>query len=745
MGSRKSTGTKRLTTHSDKATKKDTSLTSFDDSDRSLNNSDQQIAENELSRGKEALTVKHIGHDNELMNQFLKKWSTHSSISLLMKLDSHQVNNPIGSSVAKKHRRRDRKSRNPNDSTSTDSGQEEGLPLKLEIDNQRHILTHLYASFESTPTVYVVDTTDGLEMIQNNLKQILGKPALICGKNVTNRQLKLYTLDIVTTYKVLYAAFGLDQATLNSCIEWHGFDVAWWMVNDCPLRDYKNNNFSISSIIGTKYATDYQHLLNPEPSTSKKRGKSLINYDIVAAKTAILEPLIEDLCAELENRHQTNAYTDVEIPCRKTMAYMMVHGMGIDLKAMTEQLRLYEELQGQMNELAKDLYSTSNKRLLLTSPRDVARVMFQELDLKKHLADHTTNISLNKDSTCAEVLKILSKYHPFPKLVQDFRKISKAIEALQAVGTHCREDKELEMTRVFGTCDFWQLTGRVSMHSPDLFLINRNFEVTLPKHDNKEQELILCAPRKCFIPCDDWVLVSADYSQLELRLLAHFSGDENLLEILNQDISNRTADVFKTVASQIYQIDIEAVTADKRQHAKQICYGIIYGMGTRSLAIKLGVTTEEAEIFSEKFHKAFPTIKKYTQELIEECEESGYVESLMGRRRVIDGIDSEASKIRSKAERVTINTRIQSSASDIIKMAMNKIDQHIMERYYDKARLVLEMHDELIYEVCPSLADKFSRSIRHTMESLPLLESMRVKLLVNLKRGLNWADLEGTH
>jgi DNA polymerase I-like protein with 3'-5' exonuclease and polymerase domains len=717
----------------------------------------------------------YVKHTSKDIDKYLDDWISSSSVSLNFKLEQ-QINNPIGGKIKKisrpKRRKKTRKlpeEVSPEDNNATDSDNDpstqecsqEGLSLRLDIDQKKHIITKMYTCFGDDPTVYIVDSNQTLRQIRDRLANSIRNfnSSSTSSRSSFRRPIKLYTQNIVLTYKVLYAAFDIDQISLDKSFEWNAFDVAWWMIQNCPNRGVNNKNSSLSLVAKTEWGKKYHHFLHP--SSPKKRGKKsalvppLTGHElgrnvedfnrlkdvVKSGKTAILQPLIEELLVELRKRDQFYSYQSVEIPSRLTMAQMMIHGIGIDMKVMRDELSLYEDLYQQLTNIAQKYYAKSS--ISLTNIRDVARVLYEDLDLKKHLMNYNTISNIAKDPTNAEILAILSKYHPFPGLVRDFRKVGKALDALQSVTTYSRFSEDLKMMRVFGQCDFWQTTGRVSMYDPDLFLINRNFVVKIPPHANREEETIECAPRRCFIPVPGWIFVAADYSQLELRLLAHFSEDENLLEILNRSLgSDRTFDVFKTMAARIYQKSPDQITKENRQHAKQICYGIIYGMGNRALAGQLGVDVERAEEFRQDFFIAFPRIQEFTSKLIEDCERDGYVKSLLGRRRTITGINSKHSSEKSRANRVAINTRIQSSASDIIKIAMKAVHQRILDDYADSVRLTLEMHDELIYEVNPEILNDFATVLKSTMENVASSEELKVKLLVNLKKGPNWSNFE---
>lgn len=754
-----------------------------DDTDRQRSQADRIVAcvrptspVVEMIKPNEAVPNFELKYVLELseVDEFIREWTEHSNVSLVFKV---QLNEEIGCKF------------------KTASG------LELYLDNKLQAVTRLYACFDDF-TVYIINSKPCLEHLRENLHRVAAQIDRI----------NLFVQDATLTYRVLYGAFNFDHATLKR-FQWQAFDVAWWVINGCPNRGTNNRNAQLSAVAKTRWATRYHHFLHPNLRAANSRKRSAQEFqrmkDIVkSGKTAILQPLLREIQAELEQRKQLFAYFDVEIPSRLTMAQPMIYGIGIDVKAMRDELRLYEELSQQLNEIAQQEYAKSTD-ISLTNIRHVARILYDDLGLKRYLADHSTNSDLSRDPTNGEILTILSEYHSFPKLVQDFRKIGKAMEALDAVEYNVRYNEQLRMKRVFGVCDFWQLTGRISMSEPDLFLVNRNFNVTIPAHKNKQEDVVECAPRRCFVPQQDWQFVAADYSQLELRLLAHFSRDDNLLEILNRsvadeveqlqrpptppvgqasqepdsdhsrsdierdDTTNETTlidgvelssmrparrrgrqrgrrrqraqefstDVFKTVASRIYHKRITEVTDEDRQHAKRICYGIIYGMGTRTLANDLGIDIDQAETFKQDFFDAFPRIQNYTNELIERVEQDGFVKSIFGRRRNIEGINSQDSTVKARAHRVAINTRIQSSASDIIKLAMQKVDQAILEQYSNNARLVLEMHDELIYEVHPNCINEFSSVLQSIMESITASEKLQVKLLVNVKKGPNWARL----
>uniref|UniRef100_A0A2A4IST5 DNA-directed DNA polymerase n=1 Tax=Heliothis virescens TaxID=7102 RepID=A0A2A4IST5_HELVI len=279
-------------------------------------------------------------------------------------------------------------------------------------------------------------------------------------------------------------------------------------------------------------------------------------------------------------------------------------------------------------------------------------------------------------------------------------------------------------------------TGRISMHEPNLQNVPRTFAIPceyLTMHTGTTDHVAEFNCRNIFKAARGYVIVSADYCQLEMRILTHFSKDQVLMKIMKSDM-----DVFKSIAASWSNVPEEQVDDDLRQKAKQLCYGIIYGMGNKTLGQLLDVTEMEAAVFMDTFYKTYPAVKEFTQSVKEECRDKGYVETLMKRRRYLDDIRSSSVSIKSAAERQAVNTTIQGSAADIAKAAMCSIDT-MTDAIDPKPRLILQMHDELIYEVPEAYQHYFITIIKEVMENTI---ELTVPLPVKVKTGPTWGSLK---
>ncbi len=358
-----------------------------------------------------------------------------------------------------------------------------------------------------------------------------------------------------------------------------------------------------------------------------------------------------------------------------------------------------------------------------------------------------------KPSSNKEALIRLKQYHDLPEVILEWRKLNNAITKvvfpMNKAASAC--DPDIGGRRVYTRCSTQTATGRVSLHEPNIQNIPRDFEVAVTPallekalgiEEARQLELSLTAAstasltanvstllssyievepthqytlsmRHAVVAREGFLILAADYSQLELRILAHLSGDEKLSAALDDG-----KDVFKAIAAEWKRVDVSEVTADMRQEAKQICYGMIYGIGAKSLGEQLGVVEEEAAIFISSFRETYPGVKRYMDSVLTECKLKGYVRTLTGRRRYLPKITSGANQFaKAAAERQAINTTVQGSAADLVKTAMNDIARRLrMEfpncerplrpsmmagqgREHRGAYFILQLHDELIYEV----------------------------------------------
>ena len=477
---------------------------------------------------------------------------------------------------------------------------------------------------------------------------------------------------------------------------------------------------------------------------------------------------------ETEGLHK--AFTEVEMPSLLVLTKLELNGIGFSPEECN---KLKDTLQRRISELEKDAYSLANHTFSLTSPEDVAQVLFIEMRLpytgeggKKTLGANTRRRKDAHMSTAKNVLEKIASLHPLPGIVLEWRRMSSTISKMvfplfkEAV-TH----EEIHSVRIHPSAQVHTATGRVAISDPSLQMVPKEFDIgtklslssrQAPSLLSDSQYLDVCqrtsdkdedqlpssvCVRNVFVPFKGGVLLAADYSQLELRILAHMSEDEKLTRFLNQD-----GDVFRLIASEWLGVLPEEVGERQRQETKQICYGMLYGIGVKALGEQLGIDENDAAQFMESFKMKYPTMKKFISKTVSDCKENGYTCTLLGRKRFLPGIHSTNIHARTQAERQAVNSTIQGSAADLVKTAMVKIDRTLGEQFpatvltcagggevQSGAYFVLQLHDELLYEVTEKDLPRVARIVKEGMENA--LE-LRVRFPVKLKAGSSWGQLE---
>ncbi|RZC40268.1 DNA polymerase theta, partial [Asbolus verrucosus] len=399
-----------------------------------------------------------------------------------------------------------------------------------------------------------------------------------------------------------------------------------------------------------------------------------------------------------QNPNLLNVYA-TEMTCLRILAKMELVGLGTNKKALH---KLVDTINKEKSILERKAYGLAGRRFSFTSSKDVARVL--------------GFVKSRKVSTKRQILE--KNDNPISVLVLQWRKLNTTMTKMVQPLI-----RSVENGRVHGRCIVHTVTGRISMHEPNLQNVAKNFEVG---------GKIAISCRNAFVPEEGCVFVSADYCQLELRLLAHLSRDKLLCKIMRGK-----GDVFRSVAAKWNNIGENEVTDNLRQHAKQICYGIIYGMGSKALAEQLSIEEKDATMFMETFRKTYPGVKNYVKEVVDQCRENGFVETIAGRRRYLSHINHRNVAIRSQAERQAVNTTIQGSAADVVKNTMVELEKKCSSMK-ELPNLVLHLHDELLYEVPKNSLKAFALTLKKTME-----ESVKLSIPfpVKLKSGPSWGQL----
>ncbi|CAG9863608.1 unnamed protein product [Phyllotreta striolata] len=397
---------------------------------------------------------------------------------------------------------------------------------------------------------------------------------------------------------------------------------------------------------------------------------------------------------------------DIENNVMLILAKIELNGFSVNKTLLNN---LLENIKSQIIIIEKKAYSLAGRKFNFLSSADVAKV--------------TGIFKGKKVSTRKEILEKIE--HPISDLVLQWRKLHSILTR-----TVYPLINAIKIDKIHGCYYTYTATGRISMHEPSLQTINRDFSISISTGGNT----ISC--REIFEATEGYELLSADYCQLELRILTHFSEDGLLTKIMSEQ-----GDVFKSIAAKWNRITEDEVTDSIRQNAKHLCYGIIYGMGCKTLAAQLDSSEEEAAEFVETFMRTYPGIKSFINRTLERCRRDGYVETISGRKRYLPHINECNLVKKGQAERQAVNTIVQGSAADLVKRAMITVDKELEEIFHkakNKPKLVLFLHDELMYEVPIKYLKKVAKVIKRNMESS---FGLSIPFPVKLKHGKSWSNL----
>ena len=434
---------------------------------------------------------------------------------------------------------------------------------------------------------------------------------------------------------------------------------------------------------------------------------------------------------------------EIEMPSMLSLAKMELNGIGM----CQQQCALYKKrLQDHLRKLELKAHKLAQQKFSLSSPGEIARVLFINLKLPvdgrigtKSGYSKVTTKQLNHISTCKEVLEKLTLLHPLPAVIMEWRTVALTLSTVVSpLERETLSSTNHDMVRVYATCHTHTATGRVTIAKPNLQSVPRDYKLCYEGDTSgplPEDQHTNVSIRNLFIATKGCVLLSADYSQLELRMMAHLSGDRSLQKALTSG-----QDVFKVMASDWLGIPLSQLTDQHRQQAKSICYGLMYGMGTKSLAVQLKISESEAVNLVETFKNCYPGVKSFISDTIQSCKTKGYVVTMSGRKRFLPAIHSVDKSAQGQAERQAVNTVIQGSAADLVKMAMINIDQCMSRSDDCSARLVLQLHDELLYECAGTKTDRVVDTVCHEMTTA--FKGRTVEFPVKVKVGRSWGTLQ---
>ncbi len=417
--------------------------------------------------------------------------------------------------------------------------------------------------------------------------------------------------------------------------------------------------------------------------------------------------LYEKLSELMSEQKSDTLFTSIELPLARVLADMESEGFCIDREGLA---RFGEKLDVQIRDLTERIYMLCGETFNINSPKQLGEILFEKLGLparKKTKTGYSTN---------AEVLEELSPYHPVIDEILQYRNVAKLKSTYVDGLLKCADENGLIHTSFNQTVT---ATGRLSSTEPNL--------QNIPIRTEEGREL-----RKFFVPKEQGnVLIDSDYSQIELRLLAAISGDEKMINAFNTGI-----DIHRQTASQVFDVPLEAVTDQQRKRAKAVSFGIVYGISDFSLSKDIGVSRLAAKKYIENYLHRYPMVSEYLENIKKEAETRGYVSTLLGRRRYIPEMSSAKKTIRSFGERVAMNSPIQGTAADIIKLAMVNTYNALKDGGY-KAKLILQVHDELIIEAPENEVESVKALLVSEMENALELE---VKLSVETSTGQNWYE-----
>ena len=427
----------------------------------------------------------------------------------------------------------------------------------------------------------------------------------------------------------------------------------------------------------------------------------VVNY--AAEDADITLQLHEKLSAELKQAGMEKLFYELEMPLLRTLVNMEMAGVRIDSAALNASaLTMRSELQ----RIEQEAYTLAGTEFNLSSAKQVGEVLFDRLKIVEKAKKTKTGQYI----TSEEVLESLRHKHPIVGKILEYRGIKKLlstyIEALPQLVNPATGKIHTSYNQAVTA------TGRLSSSNPNL--------QNIPVRDDMGKEI-----RKCFIPDEGCTFFSADYSQIELRIMAHLSGDQAMIEAFNMD-----GDIHAATAAKIYKVPINEVTSDMRRKAKTANFGIIYGISVFGLSERLQIPRSEAKQLIDGYFETYPGIKQYMDTCIEQAREQGYVQTLWGRKRYLPDINSGNSFVRGFAERNAINAPIQGSAADIIKVAMIAIDKAFAQEGL-RSQMILQVHDELIIDACKSELEQVKGILKYEMEnavnlSVPLIADMNV-------------------
>lgn len=531
-----------------------------------------------------------------------------------------------------------------------------------------------------------------MDYVLENLKSVFENPAIF--KTFQNAK---YEINTLLKYNIGFKGIIFDTmlaSYINDPSRKHGLKV----------QSAENLNY---------FMTEIEELIG--------KGKKQITMDDVAIEDAS-DYACDDAFVTLELTRYWNEKLDeqgkkllydIEVPTSLVLAKMEEQGVSLDTEYLAE---LAKELDTNLKEMEEQIFALAGESFNINSPKQVATVLFEKMGI-----EHKKKRGAQKFSTDAKVLEELAKEHEIARCLLKYRHYSKMkstyVDALPDLISHVDGKIHTNYNQTI------TVTGRLSSSNPNL--------QNIPIRTKLGSRI-----RKAFVPEDKnaQVLLSADYSQIELRLLAHCSGDENLIHAFKTG-----EDIHAQTAAKVFDVPLSEVTKEMRGRAKAVNFGIIYGQTRWGLASALGISNEEAQMFIDKYFLTYPKVKEYMENSIQQAYRHGYAQTMYGRKRyLLDELMSSNRNIKEFAQRAAINTPLQGAASDLIKLAMIDLDKKL-EQNNLKSKMIMQVHDELILETCKDELETVQKLVKEAME---LNQPLKVPLVVDMEYGSSWMEDE---
>ena len=574
------------------------------------------------------------------------------------------------------------------------------------LDEENYSSALLGISFASSDKIsYYIPFSSGEDLFsQGSLSVTEGIKAIQKLFDQTDSRLIFH--DMKFTYKVLRHNGLKCLEESDTSLSFFDTMIASWLLDPEELG---NNPYALDILAEKKLAilkTEYDEIVSKDNSLKDADQKDLAQY--IGERPVITLALYKKLNALIKKFYKEKLFNEMELPLIPILSEMELRGIHLD----TNQLYDYsKELSSQISNLEKEIFSIVGHEFNIASTKQLQEVLFTERGLKPSKKTKTGY------STDTSVLEELSIYDPVPKKILEYRELSKLLSTyVEALPKLTDEDSLIHTTFVqTGTA-----TGRLSCKDPNL--------QNIPVRSEQGRRI-----RSAFTSKPGTVFISADYSQIELVVMAHLSKDPNMCKAFTEG-----TDVHKATASLIYKVPQEEVTADMRRLAKTINFGVIYGMSAFRLSNELGISRTQAQEFITSYFTEYASIQRFISETIQEAHEKCRVSTIFGRSRFIPTINNTNKNDQAAAERIAVNTPIQGSAADIVKMAMLKVNTALRTNPTG-AKMLLQVHDELIFE-CPDNQEAIDNTLKLIKENMENAVKLSIPLRVSIEYGKNWGE-----